>query len=633
MRHLVGLGALTLAAALPVRAAGFTNVTAQTGLTDALGYRCSVGDINGDGYPDLLLHRSSNFSTGDVQNKQYVYLNVQDVPGDPTSRKYVDYTADSRVRWTRAGAASGHQSDGVVLADVDDDGDLDAFFFVYVHDNFTLPGKSDLMLNDGTGRFSYAPSSPFHTEPVRNTTDAVWLDFDNDGNVDLSVGNYYWQNQPTQQLLYKGGGDGTFTNVTASSGIGSRTNVTYAISTADWNGDGFMDLFAPLYDYLNPSLACLHWRNNGDGTFTEVGASSRYADNRGFLSGVASFGTMFRDYDNDGDPDFLEILVHGGTQRGKFSGPVRNEAGVFSWDWARVKNRGSEDPDTAHDGDHQASWLDYDGDGLSDFVLTESFYDNNRLYLFKQDPDHTFRPVTLESGLDAVNALNGASYDVIPLDYDRDGDEDLLVGFADETNAVQLWRNDVGNQNGWLSVRLEGGGTAGYANRAGIGARIEVTAGGVTQTREIYAGPGQHAPQAPLDQTFGAGGAGVIDRVRVRWPNPALTVTERRWVKPRQFLRIQEVCTLPADPANLLAARDGDDVVLTWDDPAVPGMRWQVYRGTVPDPTGWGAPLGLEVGDADAVAPGIQFRDAGAAASQDPHHYRVTAVDSCGESL
>ena len=614
----------------------FTNVTSGVGLTGRIGYRCAVGDIDGDGYPDLLLHLPSDFGTGDVLNKQVVLVNRPGSdPGDPFSRTFVDFTAASGVRATRAGAPSGHQSDGVVLADVDNDGDLDAFFFVYVHQNWTLTGRNDLMLNDGAGHFTYAPDSSFHSEPVYNATDDAWLDFDNDGRIDLAISQWYWNNLPANEQLYRGLGDGRFTNVTASSGIGARPSVTYALATMDWNNDGFMDLFVPLYDYLNSALTCLHWRNNGNGTFSQVQDASGYNANCGINKGslVASFGSMPRDYDNDGDIDFTEIFVHGGTQRGRYSGPVRNDAGVFNWDWSRVKNRAAEDTDPTHDGDHQAGWFDYDGDALADFVITESFYGTNQqIYLFKQDPDHTFRAATVGSGLEAINTMNAGVYDVIPLDFDRDGDEDLLVGFADGVTPLQLWRNEVGTQESWISITLAGGGPPEHANRAGIGARIEVTAGGVTQTREVYAGPGQHAPQAPLAQQFGLGSATVIDRIRVRWPNPARSVIERTNIPVNRFLRLREVCTVAGDPTGLLVSRGGADLVLTWDDPGVAGLAWNVYRGSVPDPAGWGPALAPWVGDADTATPGIQHRDAGAAGGSTVLFYLVSAVDDCGES-
>lgn len=616
----------------------FTNVTAAAQLAGAIGFRSAVADINGDGYPDLLLHRQCFYETGDVQNKQYVYLNVAcDGSSDPFCRKYVDFTAASGVRATRQGAPSGHFSDGVVLADVDNDGDLDAFFFVYVHQSYTLnQGKNDLMLNDGQGHFSYAANSTFHTEPIYNTTDGVWLDYNNDGAIDLAISNYYFNGLPTTEQLYRGLGNGGFTNVTTAAGISARTSVAYALSAFDWNNDGFTDLFVPLYDYLNPALTCLHWRNNGNGTFTQVQDSSHYNDHCGIAKSslVASFGSMPSDYDNDGSIDFAEIYVHGGTARGKFSGPVRNVGGVFSWDFSRVKNRGSEDTDVTHDGDHQLSWLDYDGDMLLDYVVDECFYGtNNQIFLFKQDPDHTFRPVTTESGLAAINQLNKAVYDVIPLDYDRDGDSDLLVAFADDTFGVQLWRNDVGNVNNWTSITLAGAGTSGHANRAGIGARIEITAGGVTQTREVDAGPGQHAPQAPLTETVGLGSATLIDKIRVRWPSTPLSWTEWKYVPVNTFLTIREVCTPPGDPTRLTITKHGPDLRLSWDDPAIAGLSWKVYRDTQPNRALWGAPRSVGVTDADSGTAGIQHVDVGAASGNTSLYYLVTAFSpSCGES-
>ncbi|MFN7966267.1 MAG: VCBS repeat-containing protein [Acidobacteriota bacterium] len=616
----------------------FTNVTTTAELTGAIGFRSAVADINGDGYPDLLLHRQCFYDTGDVQNKQYVFLNVAcDGSPDPYCRRFVDFTTASGVRATRQGASSGHFSDGVVLADVDNDGDLDAFFFVYVHQSYTLnKGKSDLMLNDGLGHFTYAANSTFHNEPIYNTTDGAWLDYDNDGAIDLALSNYYMNGVPTTEQLYRGAGNGGFSNVTGPSGIGARTSVTYALSTFDWNNDGYMDLFVPLYDYLNTGLTCLHWRNNGNGTFTQVQDSSHYNDNCGIAKSslVASFGSMPADYDNDGFIDFAEIYVHGGTARGKFSGPVRNAGGVFSWDFSRVKNRASEDTDITHDGDHQLSWFDFDGDTLIDYVIDECFYGtNNQIFLFKQDPDHTFRPVTVESGLSAINSLNKAVYDVIPMDYDRDGDSDLLVAFADDTVGVQLWRNDVGNTKNWTSITLAGAGAPGHANRAGIGARLEITASGVTQTREIDAGPGQHAPQAPLTETVGLAAAPYIDKIRVRWPSTPLGYTEWKYVPVNTHLTIREVCTPPGDPTGLVLAKQGSDIVLTWSDPAIAGLTWKMYRDTQPDHSLWGAPRALGFSDEDAAAAGIQHRDVGAIAQTSSLFYWVTAFSSsCGES-
>ncbi|MCU0254865.1 MAG: VCBS repeat-containing protein, partial [Acidobacteria bacterium] len=256
-------GLLAVSAAFP---ASFTNVTDQVGLGGKPGFRLSVADVDGDGYPDILLHRSQNEDTGDVLDKQYLFLNAPGgAPGDPFSRAFVDATAASGIRANRQGTAAGRHQDGAVFADVDNDGDLDMFSMVYVHRSFALDtGRNDLLLNDGTGRFSLAPASPFHLEPIWNTAGAVFLDYDNDGNVDLFLGNWYDASDlPIEQKLYRGHGDGTFTNVTAAAGVGGAVSAIYGVAAADWDGDGDTDLFAPCYGWTQVNAKSIQWRNNG----------------------------------------------------------------------------------------------------------------------------------------------------------------------------------------------------------------------------------------------------------------------------------------------------------------------------------------------------------------------------------
>ncbi len=510
------------------------------------------------------------------------------------------------------------------------------FSIVYVHRNYTLDkGRNDLLLNDGSGHFTLAPNSGFHLEPIWNTAGAVFLDFDNDGNVDLFLGNWYNAGDVAiEQKLYRGHGDGSFTNVTATAGMAGAASAIYGVAAADWNGDGFTDLFAPCYGWTVAFAKSIHWRNNGNGTFTRVEDQTKYTQYTGFPTGKASFGSMPRDYDNDGDVDLFEVMTHGvGDGDGSVHSTVlTNTAGVFSWDFGRVKNRGSEDPDLTHHGDHYASWFDYDNDTRPDFALTESGYSNNRFYLFRQAANRTFSPFTIESGMNTINEANLPPHNVIALDYDRDGDEDLLVGFADDVNGIQLWRNDVGTLRHFIVLKLEGAGIPGKANRAAIGARVELTAGGVTQTREVDAGSGHMGPQAPLALSFGLGTATVVDRIRVRWPNAGRTVSELTSVAADRFLTIAEPCERGPDPGNLRVTRAGPDLELGWDDPALAGLTWSVYRDANPDPRAWGAPLAERVSDQDPAAPGIQWRDAGAAPPPQGWYYLVVSVNACGES-
>jgi len=632
-------GVLLLAALGPsgVHGASFTEVTDQVGLAGKPGFRLSVADVDGDGYPDILIHRAQNEDTGDVLDKQYLLVNRPGAePGNPFGRTFVDVTQASGIRANRQGTTSGRHQDGGIFADVDNDGDLDLFSIVYVHRNYSLDlGRNDLLLNDGNGHFSLAPTSTFHLDPIWNTAGAVFLDYDRDGNVDLFLGNWYNTGDAAiEQKLYRGHGDGSFTNVTTAAGIAGAASAIYGVAAADWDGDGDTDLFAPCYGWTVFYAKSIHWRNNGNATFTRVEDQTGYSQYTGFPSGRASFGSMPRDYDNDGDVDLLEILTHGvGDGDGSVHSTVLTNTGsVHRWDFGRVHGRGAEDPDLTHHGDHYASWFDYDNNGLADFALTESGYDNNRFYLFRQGADNRFTPFTVESGMNAINDANLPPHNVIPLDYALDGDEDLLVGFADDVHGIQLWRNDVGAQNHWITLRLEGAGIPGKSNRAAIGARVEVTAGGVTQTREVDAGSGHMGPQAPLALTFGLGSAAVVDRIRVRWPNAGLAVSELTGVPADQFLAIAEPCPRGADPTGLLVAREGTDLVLTWDDPADPELSWTVYRDAAPDPAAWGAPLAEQVSDADPGAPGIQWRDVGAASPPQRWFYLVVSVNACGES-
>ncbi len=630
----------------------FVDVTSEVGLAGKPGFRLSIGDVNGDGYPDIFLHRSQNEGTGDVLNKQYLYLNVQgDNPSDPFSRKFIDFTAESNIRANRQGTTEGRHSDAAIFADVDNDGDLDIFTSVYVHENYTLDeGRNDLLLNDGSGHFTLAANSPFHTEPIYNTAGAVFVEYNNDGKIDLYIGNWYCNNPSnswciydssplapdlTIDQLYQGHGDGSFSNVTSPSGIGSNATCIYGIATWDWNNDGYADLFAPPYSRYAFGSIPRHWRNNSDGTFTQVQVDTNYDDYRGAYSSVASFGSMPSDFDNDGDIDFFEILTHGtgdgdGTLHSTAVSNDSADSNKFKWDFWRVSGRGAEDPDLTHHGDHYESWFDYDNDGLVDFVLTESGYSNNRFYLFKQNPDHTFNPVTVGSGLNGINDANLPPHNAMPFDYDLDGDEDLIVGFANDTDSVQVFRNIVGTNNNWIVVILKGAGITGRSNRSAIGARVSVTAGGITRTREVYAGNGHMGPQFPLSLHFGLGSSTTIESITIRWPNQTLTTDTFTNVAVNQFLTIEE-CVSLVEPSNLMVIREENDILLSWDDPSVLGLKWNVYRDSGPDPSLWGLPLDTNVIDEDPGTPGIQYRDTGAADTPDTYFYLITAVNSCGE--
>ncbi len=523
----------------------FIEVTSQAGLISQSAFRLSIGDINGDNYPDLLLHEPINEASSDpadVLNHQFIYLNV---PGDtPGTREFVDFTEESGIRENRQGTPEGRHSSLGAFADVDNDGDLDLFLGLYYHrlENYTDWGdRNDLFLNDGAGHFTMAPDTTFHDAGLLNTSGATFVDYDLDGNIDIFVGNWfldYAGSVYSMDRLYKGNGDGTFTEVTAAAGM-NLSQPSYGVSMADYNCDGYPDLFASNY-CRGPGF---HWHNNGDGTFTEVGNATNF---RAFTR--CSWGCMPRDFDNDRDFDLFEVYVHG-YNTGYSSRIMVNNDNVFTWEGrpeGRINGRPDEDS-YDHNGDHYGSWLDADNDGLADFAITESGYSNDQMYFFRQLPDNTLHACTEAAGLHVVNT-GPPPHNASPLDYDLDGDEDILIGYA-SFDHVRMMENVVGTDNNWLQVKLVGQGIPGKSNKSAIGARVELNAGGVEYMQQVDAGNGHFSPQVPLILTFGLGDAILVDSITVHWPNSSHDTQTLTNLAVNQLITIHEGAEPPPVPA------------------------------------------------------------------------------------
>ncbi|KYK29911.1 MAG: hypothetical protein AYK19_19025 [Theionarchaea archaeon DG-70-1] len=572
----------------------FSDVTDEVGLEGVCAFRISIADVNGDDYPDLLIHRRGN-----ERGLQSLYLNVPgDNLSDPYARKFIDFTEVSGITANRDGTADGRHSSLAIFADVDNDGDLDMFSGLHVHrpeDYEDVGDRNDLFLNDGSGHFTLTPDMTFHEDGILNTAAAVFLDYDLDGNIDLFIGNW-WKNWKAgisfSDELYRGNGDGSFTKVTDSAGL-QLEQPTYATTATDWNNDGYLDIFAGNY-CQDPSL---HWFNNGDGTFSEYQDTSNFGQYT-----HCSWGAMPRDFDNDGDIDLFEIIVHG-EPTGLRSSVLINSDNVFTWNWGMVNRR----PHGHWEyGDHYACWFDIENDGLSDLVLTDCAYgtsENQLIYILRQGSDHTLEDVTEDAGLGGVRA----PHPVVNFDYDRDGDEDLIIGLYGQNDSIQVWRNNRGTSNNWITVKLEGAGIPGKSNTCAIGARVELTAGGVTYTREVSAGNGHFGPQAPLSLTFGLGQATYVDSIKVYWPNSDHTITELNNIPVNRFLVIREA------PEKFIVVGTDDqsttgagNILLYGFDPSLPNPF--VYRPIVVESFPGGTVQGLDIfdyerdGDFDFIA-------------------------------
>jgi hypothetical protein len=493
----------------------FVDVTATAGTPNGMG-RMAWGDYDGDGDDDLLVDGGR------------LYRN----DGDGA---FTDVTA---------GAGIGDRgTNGGVWADYDNDGHLDFYATVYsmlpdctdasdcvwctiisnpdgsytcgeTHtdhtcvDGICMPPSGTrshdiLWHNEGDGTFtdvSEAAGRPYDFFPSEA---AAWGDYDNDGFVDLYVANYEkpveWANgvlgAGTQDKLWHNNGDGTFTEATAAANLPTIAPMCgRGVAWNDYDRDGDLDLYVSNYR-LDPNR---FFRNNGDGTFTEIGGTNGTrgigtTDNFGH-----TIGSTWGDVENDGDwdlfaanlahPRFIDfsdksmLYINGGTPDFNFT-DAREAAGI-----------------TYSETHSNPAWGDYDNDGFIDLFLTD-IYVGYRSFLYRNEGDVTFRDVTYPSGLVVDNGW-GCAW----ADYDGDGKLDLA--------ARQLWHNRKADTGHWLELRLRGT----DSNAAAIGAQVEVTAGGHTMLRQVEGGSGTGV-QNSLTLHFGLGDAVTADSVAIHWPS------------------------------------------------------------------------------------------------------------------
>ncbi len=538
------------------------DVFAEVQLTGKLGRRVTFADVNGDRFPDFAA-----VETGVKPGLQHLYLNT----AGADRRVFVEATDTSGIALGPTGAPQTALM--VTFGDVDGDGDLDLFSGSYSQApsgaNF-VADTNLVYLNDGAGHFTVAPQSGVEQPWPLTTAAATFVDYDLDGKLDLFVGNFeqvYPNFDAYPNELYRGDGLGHFERVNAAAGLsmpmglgdpsGRYPKPTYGVTACDVNDDGWPDLLTSSYALGANDL----WLNQGDGTFALAPHSVGYDQDDSpnpaepsYRQAGNSFSAACGDYDNDGDLDVFDaatthadyprstadrsrILRNEGSAGGfAFERPALEETGI-----SRDLAGGGPDGDNGDEGDHGSTWVDLDQDGQLDLVIENSAYVGSHAWLYHQNVDHTFTNLTDVSGVgpNLINS-NGISVD----DYDRDGDLDILMGSVNTGSGsapggieqLHLYENQLDGKAGFLYVTLKGV----RSNRHGVGARVTLTAGCLTQTREISGGKGTFGAQDPAYAHFGLGDLQRIDTLEIRWPSNPPHVQVLHDVAPNQFLEVTE---------------------------------------------------------------------------------------------
>jgi len=413
---------------------------------------------------------------------------------------------------------SGNNFSGIAWGDYDNDGNID----LYVT---SMNGTNSLLRNLGDGHFERILNSAT-TKDGGSFLSCNWVDYDNDGNLDLFVtasGTGFTPGSGNRNLLYKNNGDGNFTKITDNA-ISSQSTFTSNAGFADFDNDGDLDLFLTEWGKDN-------WlfENNGDGSYTKISGTEVNSNKN--ISISCSWG----DYDNDG---FLDLFVGNGST----STTVKQENFLFH-------NNGNKTFTKITTGDiagykgcvWTSAWGDVDNDGDIDLYVGTIYENVELLYINNGDGTFTYKNEFEPSARDIGTGITGASFG----DFNNDGFIDLLV--ADVSKDGRFIYKNNGNTNNWINIECIGK----LSNRSAIGARVKIKASvfGKTfwQIREIHGVNGFRGSD-DLRVHFGLGDATVIDSLIVTWPSKQTSIQTN--IPVNQFLTIEESIPLGYLKAN-----------------------------------------------------------------------------------
>jgi len=490
-------------------------------LLESTGAGCVWFDYNNDGKPDLFV------VSGRPLGKEMHPYPLRKAP-DPLPSNHL-YRNDGAGKFTDVTAAAGVGGDSfnfsAVAADFDNDGYTDLLVTSY--------GRVTLYRNKGDGTFEDVTAKA-GLDVKGWAIDATWLDYDRDGCVDLFIGRYvkfdpkyrsYYaaDNYPgpldyegDTNLLYHNTCKGTFVDVSEKSGIAALKGRTMSVTAADFDGDGYPDIYV-----TNDKTENLLFHNKRDGTFEEIATSAGAAFGQNGES-TSAMGPVFFDPENRGavdlwvsDSRYNRLLRNSGKLQ--FS-DVTQQAGIAQL--------------TAQYTSWGTGAYDFDNDGWRDIFISHG----GLIHLVPQE--HSLFRNLGNGKFEDVSTTGGAFFQTKSVgrgacfaDYDNDGKMDaFLVNLG---AAGQLLHNTTKAAGHWIMVRLVGV----KSNRDGIGAIVEVSAGGMKRRAERVAGSG-YLSQDDWRLHFGLGASARVDRITVTWPSGIRQVLDN--VAANQVVTIQE---------------------------------------------------------------------------------------------
>jgi hypothetical protein len=482
----------------------------------------AVFDFDGDGRPDIYFTNGAEIPSLEKSSPKFhnrLYRNEGDM-------KFRDVTDE-------AGVAGAGYSMGAAAGDYDNDGHAD-LFVAGVNRNILYHNLGNGKFEDVTAKAGIASGEW--------AVAAGWFDYDRDGKLDLWVVHYakwspaydrfcgdqargiriYCHPKYFEGLagtLYRNRGDGTFEDVSVRAGIGAFAGRGMSVAFADYDRDGFPDVFV-----TNDNMPNFLFHNKGNGTFEEVGLLSGTAL-RDHGKPVASMGVEFRDYDNDGAPDAIVTALAGETY------PVFRNAGKGVFLDATYQSKLGA-LSVKHSG-----WglgvFDFNNDGWKD-LFTANSHVNDRVELFEPavyreknsvfvNEGGIFRDVSDQAGMALAAAHRGAAFG----DFNGDGKLDAVVSSLGE--KAELWENVSPEPRHWIILRLRGT----KSNRDGIGAKVRIG----DQYNEMTTTTG-YASSSDWGVHFGLGALPEVKSIEIQWPSGVKQVLAN--VKADQVLQVTE---------------------------------------------------------------------------------------------